>query len=245
MENKINLAELLKDCPKGMELDCVLYNDVTFVCVLDGLYPIQIQTPEGSVRISKYGGMSLGAHAKCIIFPKGKNTWEKFQKPFKDGDVVALRTPYGTWMGIFKQHEDEVSFKTYCAMNSRGVLNETDCGSHGLTGVYLASEEEKEKLFKAIKDNGYEWNAETKTLVKVKTDKFDINTLIPFKSKVLVRDLKDEAWRPAIYGFYLSDVSQYFVVVGGFCWKYLIPYEGNEHLMGINDDCDEFYKTWE
>lgn len=27
---KINIAELLKDCPKGMELNCVIYEDVHF-----------------------------------------------------------------------------------------------------------------------------------------------------------------------------------------------------------------------
>lgn len=30
MEQKINIAELLKDCPKGMELDCLMYEDVYF-----------------------------------------------------------------------------------------------------------------------------------------------------------------------------------------------------------------------
>ena len=28
MEQKINIAELLKDCPKGMELDCLVYGVV-------------------------------------------------------------------------------------------------------------------------------------------------------------------------------------------------------------------------
>lgn len=27
---KINIAELLKDCPKGMELDCTIFDDVVF-----------------------------------------------------------------------------------------------------------------------------------------------------------------------------------------------------------------------
>lgn len=31
MNKKINLVELLKDCHKGMELDCVICNGVTFV----------------------------------------------------------------------------------------------------------------------------------------------------------------------------------------------------------------------
>ena len=34
-------------------------------------------------------------------------------------------------------------------------------------------------------------------------------------------------------------------VVGGICWAQCIPYEGNEHLLGKTDDCDEYYKTWE
>ena len=29
-KEKINIAELLKDCPKGMELDCAMYEDVHF-----------------------------------------------------------------------------------------------------------------------------------------------------------------------------------------------------------------------
>ena len=30
MKNKINIAELLKDCPQGMELDCTTWDNVTF-----------------------------------------------------------------------------------------------------------------------------------------------------------------------------------------------------------------------
>ena len=30
MENKINIAELLKDCLKGMELDCTCADNVVF-----------------------------------------------------------------------------------------------------------------------------------------------------------------------------------------------------------------------
>lgn len=31
MENKINVAEILKNCPQGMELDCAMYEDVKFM----------------------------------------------------------------------------------------------------------------------------------------------------------------------------------------------------------------------
>ena len=35
MENKINIAELLKDCPEGMELDCTMFNGVFFAGFID------------------------------------------------------------------------------------------------------------------------------------------------------------------------------------------------------------------
>ena len=78
------------------------------------------------------------------------------------------------------------------------------------------------------------------------SNKFDINSLIPFESKVLVRDSNVKKWRPATWGYYDID-SEYnypYKVVGGHGFSMCIPYEGNNHLMGKTDDCDEFYKTW-
>ena len=158
----------------------------------------------------------------------------------------------------------------------------------------FATEEEKQKLFDAIKDNGYKWNAETKTLEKLiepkfkvgdkiklkggdefgiitqvadcfytiknknnthcwpikKQDdwelvpnKFDITTLKPF-DKVLVRNRHDSVWAPAFWGYYSKEYARSFVVAGGNTFEQCIPYEGNEHLLNSNKDCDEFYRTW-
>lgn len=46
MEKKINIAEILKDCPKGMELDCLLFKDapVYFNRITNSChYPIEIK----------------------------------------------------------------------------------------------------------------------------------------------------------------------------------------------------------
>ena len=32
-----------------------------------------------------------------------------------------------------------------------------------------------------------------------------------------------------------------YKIVGG-CARYCIPYEGNYHLLGTTEDCDDFYK---
>ena len=75
-------------------------------------------------------------------------------------------------------------------------------------------------------------------------NKFDINTLKPFKSEVLVRDSVEEIWKPYFFGCLYDSNDCPYMVVGGIRWKYCIPYEGNEHLLSTTDDCDDFYKTW-
>ena len=298
---KINIAEILKDCPKGMELDCTMYDNVTLIQVReDNTYPIKIETPDGSTVLTKYGGVSYNKLSKCIIFPKGETNWEGFHKPFEDGDVVISDR------GDIHISKDNSS--SYCC--KRQNYFDATITTH-VKFDRLATEEEKQKLFDAIKDNGYKWNAETKTLEKLPEpkfkvgdiirdiigickvkiaevnvenryylykslninglgiitfnrqddwelvpNKFDITTLVPFESRVLVRDHELHKWHPAMWGYYDYDSQDYpYKLVGSTtryrisyegkdAARYCIPYEGNEHLLGTTNDCDEYYKTW-
>ena len=301
MEQKINIAELLKDCPKGMELNCLLYENVTLISADDKehtIFPIKVRRSDGcKITLTEYGQYAHMDDAKCIIFPKGKTTWEGFVPPckFKDGDVL-VHTQNGRFiMSIYKSNENEKLINTHVIFWDReeglSVGMQICCYTDN---VRFATKEEKAKLFDAIKDNGYKWNEETKTLeklsepkfkvgdrIKHKTyisqgavvteikdtyyiindesalpftfqdeydlvpNKFDITTLVPFESKVLVRNDKFSNWKPAIFGCYMKDGSDYYYsVLGGTCWIYCIPYESNEHLLGTTNDCDEFYKNW-
>lgn len=167
---KINIAEILKDCPKGMELDCLMFDNVVFEGVdQDECYPIKVKIKEHPITLSltKYGCWNLYNSAKCIIFPKGKTTWEGFVPPceFKDGDIVA--TSDGRWIGITIGGKCNCFMPTYCIIKGDGefevYLNKKETWQF----YRLATEEEKAKLFQTIKDNGYKWNAETKTLEKL------------------------------------------------------------------------------
>ena len=78
-----------------------------------------------------------------------------------------------------------------------------------------------------------------------KLQKFNITTLVPFESKVLARDAIKDKWYPGIWGYYDNDKdSTYPYKLIGDIAHYCIPYEGNEHLLGTTDDCDEYFKTW-
>lgn len=303
MKEKINIAKLLKDCPSGMELDCPMYDNVQLNVVIEKhIYPIKIQTPDGVISLTKDGCYSRNPHCKCIIFPKGKTTWEGFVPPckFKDGDVVVCVDCYEpgeeeiAQIYILKYQTSENHGFCYAGydfkMNKFHVAGSRYFQRH-------ATEEERQKLFDAIKANGYKWNPETKTLEKlivpkfkvgdrvkhkdgyfsgevtkingeyfiIKYDsdaegsldiryqdnyesvpnKFDITTLKPFDSKVLVRSSMDGLWKPAVFGFRNGYNDNAFYIVGGSCWKQCIPYLNNEHLCGTTNDCDEYYKTWE
>lgn len=192
MNENLNLAEILKDCPKGMELDCTTHDGCTLDSILeDGLYPVKIRTPEGTMLLSKKGSMSNSKYAKCVIFPKDKNTWEGFVPPFgfKGGDVIYVRTRQNSWVSIFKNDTENQMF-TYADYN---LGNNNFYGSDGegmalcqkkaILEKRIATEEEKQELFQAIKDNGYRWNDETKTLEKLDEPKFKVGDKIQQKNQ--------------------------------------------------------------
>ena len=186
MENKINIAEILKDCPSGMELDCTMYNGVVkFEQVIDSdAYPIKIRVKYGNKylkhALSEYGQTYKSIYNKCVIFPKGKTTWEGFQRPFKDGDVVVSKSE--SWIGIVRSYNYwDKTYDVYVAFeNWKGNYINIHVDIK-LEFSRLATEEEKEKFFKAIKANGYHWNDETKTLEILIKPKFKIGDRIRHK----------------------------------------------------------------
>jgi hypothetical protein len=72
-------------------------------------------------------------------------------------------------------------------------------------------------------------------------NKFDFNTLIPFESKVLVRDMNNATWKPSFWGC-LLDTGRFETVRG--VYNQCIPYSGNEYLLGRVGNCDEYFKIW-
>ena len=301
---KLNITKFLKDCPQGMKLNCLILDNLYFDKISEdkqSKYPIFCFTIDengnrNSISFTENGCVITRYGSKCVIFPEGKTTWEGFKRPFKDGDIVYMDFGDYNIIAIFKKIYEELCYYYVGLKNGRELkipklINNVGifCASD-VKKITFATEYEKELLFNAIKDNGYRWNAETKTLekppkfkvgnkIKLKggdqsgiitqvsdcfytincknhthywaiakqddwelvPNKFDINTLVPFESKVLVRDVDHHEWEGAIFGRY--DGKKFFTI-GGLDWGCCIPYEGNEHLFGTTDDCDDYYKVW-
>lgn len=416
MEKKINIAEILKDCPKGTKL----YSPLCGECYFDrlnigGTIICKKQNTQEITFTSKgYYMLPVFDDCECLLFPsKEQRDWSKFQRPFKDGDILTYTGNYTT-IFIYRIKENEPNFSTsfYVGCNDAPTHNFFIYNKYTLIAlnencdVRLATPKEKQQLFDAINENGYKWNDETKTLeklveseedtddrivrsgiyfdrenyadevelrlgnyeieirdgktyavfknqktetlkpkfkvgdkivdksglctyivksvsdeyyglelphgigvmsvthqddwelvkdnikpkfkigdrLKTKTskdfytvtdirdddylmnygndkysypvsfcnegnfelvhDKFDISTLKPFDSRVLVRNRNYDIWKASFWGCLIdSEYGFKHDTIRG-CYKQCIPYEGNEHLCGKTDECDEFYRTW-
>lgn len=166
---KINIAEILKDCPKGTKL----YSPLCGECYFDSLNMGTIickkqNTQEITFTSEGYYMLPVFDDCECVLFPsKECRDWSKFQIPFKDGDILVSGLGDCGNPFIFKQINGWGNAQCYCAIN---VFEELTLDSDNWTPIKdcrLATKEEKEKLFDAIKAEGYHWNEENKILEKL------------------------------------------------------------------------------
>jgi hypothetical protein len=140
--------------------------------------------------LTENGYFNFDLGAKCVIFPKGKTTWEGFIPPckFKDGDILYVKAAFD-WICIYQESEDKENVYNYVAVirqpNATSIIKGTTrlCYRGNVSEIRLATEEEKEKLFDTIKANGYKWNDETKTLEKLVEPIFKVGDRIRHKEK--------------------------------------------------------------
>ena len=172
---KINIAEILNDCPKGMKLYTPIFGEV----YLDKIRPhlaIVVTTDKEQGDFKEeflYDGRYV-INGECMLFPsKCKTTWEGFVPPikFKDGDIVFSGV---NLISILKEIKPTENIHCYVSTDMYGKLY-IDEGGWTTQNIRLATEEEKAKLFRAIKDNGYKWNEEKKVLEKLIESKEDTN----------------------------------------------------------------------
>lgn len=244
MNEKLNLVEILKDCPNGMELDCTMFDNVKFIGVENYEKPICIRIGNKGTyfHLTQYGTLDFDENAKCVIYPKDKTTWEGFIPPckFNDGDIVATNSG----LQVFILQRQKSYSEGYCYIGYDFGLNDIfHAGKWQFSR--LATEEEKQKLFDTIKKRGYKWNAETKTLEKFVEPKFNPNILRPF-DKVLVRDYSTIYWNCDLFSRIDDSTSNHKFITISSAYRFCIPYnEETKHLIGTTEEAPEYYRYWE
>ena len=232
MEDKINIAEILSDMPEGTKLYSPLFGKCEYIVVVDNKYPIAIKVQRADGATSKFlmkDGRYFGGYedTECLLFPSDKmRDWSKF---FKRGDVVIdedseTMVVFDSWA-----NDDYTEFNTtidYYKISDKWGKEDICC-----TGLFhkATDEERAEFIATAEKYYGGKYNPET-LQVEPKTK----CSFKPF-DKVLVR-CGNGIWGATFFSRRNNKSAWAYVGVDCNCWEQCIPYEGNEHLLGTNNN---------
>lgn len=161
----------------------------------------------------------------------------EIEKPeFEDGDILSNPSTAHpkNHIFIFSKFDKNKDFEYHVALVASGEIVVPTY--HGVwcrkdSGVRYATGEEKQQLFDALAKDGKVWDAEKKMIVELKP-KIELK---PF-DKVLVRNDKEDQWSANIFSYQVRDM---YHCLGECYWRYCIPYEGNEHLLGTTNNVED------
>lgn len=236
MENKINIAEILKDCPKGMKLYSPAFGE-SKLCQINNAsnHPIVTKDEQECAKSFASNGHfdANMATAECILFPSSKmRDWTKF---FKRGDVVYNKD--GGMYAIFEGwvNDDYTEFNTtinyYESIASFGT--EEAC----YTDRFVKASDEERAVFIANAEKYYngKYNPDTLQVEPVKPK----CPFTPF-GKVLVRDDGTQEWCANYFSHYRENDEDYPYACIDSSYRYCIPYnEHTAHLLGTTDPYTE------
>lgn len=166
----MNIAKILKYCPKGTKLYSLVDGEVTLKDISDpDEYPIKVVTYNGDTKYYTKDGLFFTNRpgGECVLFPsKKQRDWSKFRLPVKDGDIM-MTTNKRAFITNGKIDNDGYPC-AYCGINLHHdfIIGST---TNGWTSSFYipASEEAKKELFIKMGIAGYTWNAETLELEKI------------------------------------------------------------------------------
>ena len=130
----INVAEKLKDCPKGTKLYSPLFGEVEFVRIDMGNHRFSIivkvsedGTPYSVVTFTDEGKWYNVEQSECLLFPsKDNRDWNKFNLPvntLKPFDKVLVRDSIDEkWtISLFSYYDEENQDFPYVCISGRYV----------------------------------------------------------------------------------------------------------------------------
>ena len=155
----------------------------------------------------------------------------EIEKPeFKDGDILSIQEDEEHYHAIliFKGGTDVYVYFDYF---HRVLTYGTKIDENEKSISHLATDEEKQQLFSALKKENKAWDADKKMFVDLKPKA----ELKPF-DKVLVRDNEDDIWEVSLFGY--KDDELYYRCDNGITWIQCIPYDGNEQFLGTTNNVE-------
>lgn len=114
----MNIAEILKNAPKGTKLYSLEYGTVTLEEInLNATYPIIVKTDLDEERhYHNDGRPNINYMGECLLFPsKEQRDWSKFRilREFKPFDKVVVRDTNEWHIDLFERYDREENL-FYC-----------------------------------------------------------------------------------------------------------------------------------
>lgn len=234
MNNKINIAEILKDCPKGTKLYTPLFGEVTFDSIdIDEKYPIVVYKLDGmKTSFNEEGHYTEYPNSECVLFPSSEmRDWTKF---FKRGDVV--RSIDDGAQAVFKGWESDDYTSFYASIVHHAEVDEWDEDIVFAVESFYKEYEEFARGFIVDAEEHYngKYNPDTLRVEPVKPE----CPFMPF-DKVLVRDDDEKKWRASLFAYYDENAKYPYVCIP-YVHTQCIPYnEHTAHLLGTTDPYTE------
>ena len=126
----INVAEKLKDCPKGTKLYSPLFGEVEFVRIEIGSIIVKVLDngiPYSNVTFTAEGKLHDIEQSECLLFPsKDNRDWNKFNLPvntLKPFDKVLVKDSIDEkWkISLFSYYDEETQYFPYVCISGRYV----------------------------------------------------------------------------------------------------------------------------
>jgi len=230
---RVNIAELLKDAPKGAKLYSPICGECTFVEVDKDTEQIEVLANGIGLAFSLYGELVClqTKDGECLLFPsKEVRDWSKFEVPkkeqpkFKFGDVVISGN--AVYMVDDDYHNDSEHYITISCANA---------------GAYHIATPD-------VIDGWNEMRLHPNHLHYSTSKRKIIHWFLPF-DRVIVKDFKDGAdctrspypcWKAQIFSYYNKHDKEFPYVCLNDAYPVALPYnERTAKLIGTTDDYEE------
>ena len=241
MEEKINIAEILKDKPKGIRLYSPIFGECAFSFVPEETDDICVKKHNGEKELFNSKGL-YNILGECLLFPsRNMRDWSKFL--WKKGDVL-VSNDYGKEVIFYDWYDD-----TYTNFYGKHLLYSEDKNSIKyndaficMTGRYsLEDKDAAQTYINTIEERlGGKLNLETLEIEKQheKKEVVDLNpkwTPKPF-DRVITRNAYDDIWTANIFS-HMNSCGEYVTIGCASGYHYCLPYnDETAHLLGTTDE---------
>lgn len=225
---KINIGERVGQIvtEKGRNRAEIVYEDNS------SIYPLLVVIHSISVSADWFSatGKALSSENRLLLEVPEYTT-------FKDGDVLSNKD--GSYIFILNMHGKYLT-SLYASLTIRGGLTISDnfaaCNNE-IERYRLATDSEKQRMIKALKKSK---NPKAKEYLKrffgiEEKPKYEFK---PF-DKVLVKYHEDDNWKASLFTRTITDDQDgeiKYECLNGTVVVYCIPFEGNEHLLGTDEN---------